>query len=50
MYLHVQEEFMVGKCRTVVALESSKYPVIQSVQPDVITGIKWKASCEVRDA
>ncbi len=46
----VLEEFMVGKCRTVVALESSKDPVIQSVQPDVVTGLKWKASCEVHDA
>ena len=46
----IVEEFKVGKCRNVVALAESKDPVVQVVQPDVKTGVKWVAKKAVDDA
>jgi len=46
----VLEEFKVGKCRTMVAMEESKDPIVWAVQPDLKTGRKWRASDGVRDA
>ena len=46
----ILEEFKVGKCRSVVTFEESRDPIVQGVQPDVVTGRKWRASEEVADA
>ena len=44
------DEFKLSKCRNVSGFQESKDPVVYSVQPEVVTGRKWKASEEVRDA